>query len=115
MFYDGIGDGDYVRGDGVCGDGNGGGFVAFECDRFALGEIEEGDFIVGAGEKNVVVELVNVDDVCILVGVELVSILVVFIGLVVAILQDEAVGVAAEECVFEGLYLIQDWRLVADA
>jgi hypothetical protein len=70
---------------------------------------------VRAGKKNIVVELVNVDHIRILVGVELVGILVILVGLVVAVLQDESVGVAAEERVLEGLDLVEDWRLVADA
>lgn len=68
-----------------------------------------------AGKKNIVIELVNVDHIRILVGMELVGVLVILIGLVVAVLQDEPVGVAAEERVLEGFDLVEDWRLVADA
>lgn len=68
-----------------------------------------------AGKKNIAVELVNVNHIRILVGMELVSVLIIFVGLVIAVLQDEPVRVATEKCVFEGLDLVQDWRLITDA
>jgi hypothetical protein len=115
VLDDGVGDGDDVGGDGVCGDGDGGGLVALERDGLVLGEVEEGDFVVRAGEEDVGVELVDVDDVGVLVGVKLVGVLVGLVRLVVAVLQDETVGVAAVERVLEGLHLVEHGRSVADA
>ena len=57
--------------------------MAFERDTFALGEIEERDFVVGAGEEHVAIELVDVYDVGVLVGVEFISVLVGFVSGVV--------------------------------
>lgn len=89
--------------------------MALQGYGFTLGEVKERNLIVRASEENIAVELVNVDHIRILVGVELVGILVILIGLIVAVLQDEPVGVPAEESVLEGFDLVEDWRLVADA
>ena len=64
---------------------------------------------MGAGEQNIGVELVDVDHVGVLVGVEFVGILVCFISGVVFVVEDEAVGVAAEEHVLEALDFVEDW------
>ena len=61
-----------------------------------------------AGEQNIAVELIDVDHVCILVGVEFVGVLVCFISGVVFVVEDEAVGVAAEDHVLEALELVED-------
>lgn len=53
---------------------------------FILGEIIEGDFVMCAGEEDITVELVDIDDVGILVGVEFIGILVHLLGEVVSIL-----------------------------
>lgn len=81
--------------------------MAFEGDGLVLGEVEEVDFAVSAGEEDVCVELVDVDDVCVLVGVELGLELVVPLLFAVLVLEEESVGVAAVEMVFEGLYFVE--------
>jgi hypothetical protein len=88
--------------------------VPLEGDRLVLGEVEKRDFVVGAGQQDVAVELVDVDDVRVLVRVELVGVLIGLVALVVAILQDQAVGVPTKESVLECLHLVQYGWLVAD-
>lgn len=78
---------------------------------FILGEIIERDFIMSAGEEDIGVELVDIDHISILVGVEFIGILVHLFGEVVSILQDEAVRVPAKEGVLEGFNLVQDGRI----
>lgn len=65
---------------------------------------------MGAGEKHIAIELVDVYHICVLVGVEFVSVLVSFISGVVFVVEDEAVGVTAEEHVLEALDLVEDWE-----
>ena len=68
---------------------------------------------MGAGEQHIAVELVDVDHVGVLIWVEFVGVLVCFIGGVVFVVEDEAVGVAAEDHVLEALDLVEDgeWAL----
>lgn len=75
-------------------------------DALIFGEIEKGDFCVSACDENVSIELVDVDDISVLVGVKLVGVLICFVALVVAVLQNEAIREAAKESVLEGLDLV---------
>jgi hypothetical protein len=56
---------------------------------------------VGAGQEHIGVELVDIDHVCVLVWVKFVRVLVCFLLLVVSVLQDEAIGITAQESVIE--------------
>ena len=88
--------------------------MAFECDGFVFGEIEERDFVVSAGEQYVRVELIDIYHVSVLVRMEFVGVLVCFV-LVVSVLQDETVGIPAEKSIIERLYFVEYGWGVADA
>lgn len=76
-------------------------------DGLVFGEVIEGDFIVTAGEENIGVVLVDIDDVHVLVGVKFVGVLVGLFHGVVLVLEDEAVGVGAVEEIVEGFDLVE--------
>jgi hypothetical protein len=59
--------------------------MAFERDAFALCEIEEGDFIMGAGEKNIAVKLININHISVLIGMKFAGVLVCFICWIVSV------------------------------
>lgn len=59
--------------------------MAFEGDAFALSEVEEGNFIVGAGEENITVELININHISVLIGMKFVGVLVCFICWIVSV------------------------------
>lgn len=59
--------------------------MAFEGDAFALSEVEEGNFIVGAGEENITVELININHISVLIGMKFVGVLVCFICGIVSV------------------------------
>lgn len=85
--------------------------MAFEGNGLVLGEVEEVDFAVCASEKDIGVELIDVDDVGVLVGMELGLELVAPLLLAVLVLEEESVGVAAVEMVFEGLYFVEGGQI----
>ena len=89
--------------------------MAFECDGFVFGEIEERDFVVSAGEEYVRVELIDIYHVSVLVRMEFVGVLVCFVLLVVSVLQDETVGIPAKKSIIERLYFVEYGWGVTDA
>jgi len=111
MLDDGIGYGDDVGGDGVGGDGERGGLVAFEGDGFVLGQIEKGYLGVSAGQQHVVVELVDVDDVGVLVGVEFGQQLIIFLRGCVLVLEENTVGIPTVNKLVECLDLVESGQL----
>ena len=70
---------------------------------------------MGAGQQHIRVELIDVDHVCVLVWVKFVCVLVCLVQLVVSVLQDEAIGIPAEESVLEGFDFVENGRCVTDA
>ena len=44
--------------------------MTLQRNRLAFHQVEEGDFVVGAGQKYITIKLVDVDDVCVLIGME---------------------------------------------
>ena len=115
VLYDGIGDRNDIGRDGMGWYCDRRRLMAFECDWFIFGEIEERDFVVGAGQEHIGVELVDIDHVCVLVWVKFVRVLVCFLLLVVSVLQDEAIGITAQESVIEWFDFVENGRSVADA
>ena len=59
-----------------------------------------------AGDEYIVIHLIDVDDVCVLIGCEFVGVLIGSIDWVAFVIDDVAVGVATKNTVLEALGLV---------
>ena len=81
--------------------------MTFQRDAFVFGHIEQSNFIVSAGQHDVRLEEIKVDDVCVLIGMIFGLELEVFFILAIFVLEEETVGISTVKEVLEGFYFIE--------
>ena len=66
---------------------------------------------MGAGEEDIMVVLININDVCVLVGVIFGDELERFLDLSILVVEEQPIGVATEEVLIEGFYLVEGGQM----
>lgn len=62
-----------------------------------------------AGKEDVLVELINIYDVSVLVGMEFVGILIGFFSHIILVLKNYSVRIPSVECIFKSFHFVEDW------